>query len=191
MKKDNRLLNKIKYVTGISYINSLFGKSDYRLYPVTRKDYYNRSLAERHEKDAERHEKGKGNKHALSPSNIAYDYFSAAKYWMRASKPKKAYKDYKKAEEFYEKSGNERESREAQRNADRLKKILGGRWHGLEGKIVATILTIGFFGLSIFFINPNLSGKVISNLNQTTSGIIGAVFFIAGLLEAFVLFKKF
>ena len=153
---------------------------------------------------------------ALSPFNIGNEYSAAARNWVKAKEPKKAYEDYVRAAESYLKSAelekkymirkgfksddenygikhqnSIKASKEAQRQAERLKKVLEGKWHGLEGKIVATILTIGFFASSIFFINPNLSGKVIFNLTQTTSSFIGVVLFIAGLVEAFVLFKKF
>ena len=144
----------------------------------------------------------------LHPYNIGNEYSAAARNWIKAKETKKAYGDYVKASEFYlkEAEGHKRyaetqniisggygiryknsmkASKEAQKQAERLKRVLGGKWHGLEGKIVATILTIGFFALSIFFINPNLSGKVISNLNQTASGIIGAVFFVLGLIGIF------
>ena len=180
--------------------------------------------AKNYEENAKMHEGGKrwpggsalGRVKALSPFNIGNEYSAAARNWIKAKEPKKAYEDYIKATEAYLKSAelekkymiskgfksdNEnygikhknsiKASEEAQRQAERLKKVLEGRWHGLEGKIVASILTLGFFTLSIFFINPNLSGKVISNLTQNTSSFIGVILFIAGLVEAFVLFRKF
>ena len=190
-------------------------KKDYYLTKVA-KDYEHR--AERHEKGKWKGSTPRGRIHALSPYNIGNEYSVAARNWVKAGEIKKAYQDYVKASKLYLKQAESRKDymisqgfkdddnnygkmhqncikagEEAQRQAERLKNVLGGNWKGLEGmvgKIAASVLTIGFFSASIFFINPRLSGMVVSGLNPLASNSIGVALLIAGLFTALFVFKK-
>lgn len=54
-------------------------------------------------------------------------------------------------------------------------------------KMVVAVIGIS---LGIFFLSFNLTGNAIANLTNQTSSIIGAVFFIIGILAMFLFFKK-
>lgn len=63
---------------------------------------------------------------------------------------------------------------------------------GLEKAFRVPVLILSILGLALglFFLSSNITGNVISNLTTTSSGIIGALLFIAGLIAVFFLVKR-
>ncbi len=125
----------------------------------------------------------------------ARGYENAAKLRLKVGDIGKAIKDYKKAASLYtdymiKGNGNNTEYQEkalerCERNIERLKKVLRGKWHGLE-RIASIIVLI----TGLFFLSSNLTGNVIGNMTNSTSNWIGGVLFILGLVGALFYFKN-
>ncbi len=60
---------------------------------------------------------------------------------------------------------------------------------GLERKILVVSVALGLIGLLIL-ISSNITGNVVSNLNQTSSNWIGGVLFIIGLIGIFTYLRR-
>ncbi|MDD5191636.1 MAG: hypothetical protein PHH54_02060 [Candidatus Nanoarchaeia archaeon] len=75
------------------------------------------------------------------------------------------------------------------KNAERLKKVSEGKWHGLEGKSFAIIALFSLI-FSFLFLLPNLTGNVIANLTTKNSSIIGAGLFVLGIIGSYFYFRK-
>lgn len=92
-----------------------------------------------------------------------------------------------------ERGRNEMEKNRRKVRDERLLKVgkyLGKREsRGLEGKTAAATAIIGLIG-GLFFLSSNLTGNVIGSLNQTSSNVLGAVFFLVGIVGAFFYFKR-
>lgn len=172
------------------------------------------------ERTAKRRESGKGEFssplgkiHYHDPFSVAKDYEFAARKWITARNPKKAYEDYSKAAKVYSNAAESEQrhirtaegfisnkhqiryeaarekSEEARRNAERLKKVLAGKWNGLTGKTIAAIVIVSLIG-GIFFLSTNITGNAIKNLTISTSSIIGAGLVVVGLGTGFYYFKN-
>ena len=129
-------------------------------------------------------------------------YFLAAKKRLEVGDIGKAIKDYEKASQSYKEyaqdnhrfmsRGNEERlydlAKKSTINANRLRKVRGGKWHGLEG-IAAVIATIGFLS-SIFFLFPSFTGNTIGNLSSKSTGVFGWVLLLIGSISALIYFKK-
>lgn len=71
-----------------------------------------------------------------------------------------------------------------------IEDLVGGKsQEGVAGKVLASIGIAGLLG-GLYFLSNNLTGNVISNLNQTSSNWIGGVLFIIGLVGAFAYFGR-
>lgn len=129
-------------------------------------------------------------------------YENAARDRFAARDVKKAIKNFEKAANIYDKVSEDyaKEDRKAyekyheksldcHRQADRLKRVLKGRWHGLEGK-AAAVIGIGGILLGLFFLSPNITGNVIAGASVKSTSFIGAALFIIGLIAIFIGIKK-
>jgi hypothetical protein len=76
-----------------------------------------------------------------------------------------------------------------ERKEKREQYLLRGKKKSPLETAATTAAIVGFLG-AIFFLSPNLTGNVIGSLNQTSSNWVGAVFFIVGLVGAFIYFRK-
>ena len=101
---------------------------------------------------------------------------------------------------YYNKNELRAKEKECLRQAERLEKVLKGKWKGLRGVVeegsektariaVATASIIGLLG-GIFFLSSNLTGNVVGNMTNSTSNWIGGILFAIGLVGAFFYFKK-
>ncbi len=141
-------------------------------------------------------------------------YEDAAKHYLNAKKPKKAVFCYNTASKQWDfltnyltggKWGNNiksdsplakkiaqynKESDKDLKNAERLKKSLKGKWHGLEGKSISGVLGIvGILGSAFFFSNK-LTGNVVSNIPSQTSNIFGGLLFFIGIVGCLNYFRN-
>ncbi|MDD5192249.1 MAG: hypothetical protein PHH54_05930 [Candidatus Nanoarchaeia archaeon] len=71
-----------------------------------------------------------------------------------------------------------------------LKNLIHLKKEGLEGKVAVFVTSIFSFILALFFLSSNLTGDVISSLNQTSSNVIGLCLLLLGLVGAFMYFRK-
>jgi hypothetical protein len=115
----------------------------------------------------------------------------AARHWVSIGEIHKAIKNYEKAASLYEKSSSadgvigKKKAEKARRNADRLRKVKSGEWHGLEGTAKAAAI-IGIIGGLLFF-SSNLTGNVIGS--QDNTNLIGLAFILIGIIGAFFWMK--
>ena len=213
-KTINRILDKIMYFTGIHQLRNDSRPAGHWLpkgKSSSEKYYHYRASAKNNERHAVMEEKAEGR---VSYAFAGRDYELAARMWLKAHEPEKAYSNYMKASEVYARQAESnkdlpednrsrhrspsygylvRRSDTAKRRAERLKHFLEGKSHGLEGKTAMMTLSIFCLVLGFLFIEPNISGKIISNQNSTNSSYIGGVFFIIGLIAiiiSFILKKK-
>ena len=94
---------------------------------------------------------------------------------------KKGYEGLRKAEEEFQKSGEELFEKPHTKR-DKKKKDLDS--------LLSLIISIAGLGAGIFFLSSNLTGNVTGNLNPTSSNGIGIILFIIGIVGAFVYFRK-
>ena len=66
---------------------------------------------------------------------------------------------------------------------------LRSKSYGLQGVLPAIIGVAGLVG-GLFFLSPNLTGKVTSNLTQNTSNGIGIALIIMGAVVGLVYFRR-
>ncbi|MEK6935649.1 MAG: DUF308 domain-containing protein [Nanoarchaeota archaeon] len=136
------------------------------------------------------------------------DYVSAAKLRVSTGEIRKAISNYREAARLYNSCAEDysaehysdsevlskfgpmykQRADRCQKNADRLRKVVKGKWHGLENTTM-TASIVGLIG-GIFFLSPNLTGNVIGNMTNSTSNIIGAILFAVGIAGAFFYFRK-
>ena len=69
-----------------------------------------------------------------------------------------------------------------------IEKGLKGRSSGLEKSVTAVSIVAVIEG--IFFLSPNITGSVIGSMARSSSNILGAVLFIAGITGAFFISRK-
>ena len=60
----------------------------------------------------------------------------------------------------------------------------------LEGEMIPVIIGAGGLIAGLFFLSSNITGKVIGNLTNSTSNIIGAVLLVVGLVGGFFWFNE-
>jgi hypothetical protein len=79
-------------------------------------------------------------------------------------------------------------------NWDRMYKLNEGKFRIKKRRVLETrltsILAIVGFVIGIFFLQPNITGNVIANLNSVTTNGIGAVFLLIGVVGTFLYFRK-
>ena len=128
---------------------------------------------------------------------------NAARDRFAARDVKKAIKNFEKAADIYDQvsegylkeEGNSKsyhqyqtKSVECHRQADRLKRVLKGKWHGLEGK-AAAIIGIGGIILGLFFLSPNITGNTIAIMSTKSQQYVAIGFFVVGILAGYYWFK--
>jgi len=77
---------------------------------------------------------------------------------------------YRKATEFY----NLPQPTESRNSGERL-----------GDKIITSILTVGSFIIGLYFLSTNITGNVISSLNQSSANFAGILFLIIGLITSY------
>lgn len=138
-------------------------------------------------------------------------YEKAAQHYLNAKKPKKAVNCYESAAKIYDslsefysgkqmgvKTGpiTKKEiayanlSNKDLKNAERLKKSLKGKWHGLEGKAISAILGIGGILGAIFMFSGEITGNAVGNISSQSSNIFGGILFLIGIVGCFNYFRN-
>ena len=144
---------------------------------------------------------------AEEEAEVAEAYIGAAEKFMKAGRPKDALRNYKKSVECYDDCLEKLRDKDTTmlrhagfdtsyytvvykrlrkkyaRIAERLKKVIEGKWHGLEGKAVAVAI-VGILG-GIFFLSSNITGNVIGNMTNSTSNFLGSVLLVIGIIGGF------
>ena len=85
-----------------------------------------------------------------------------------------------KAMEYYKKAGKDKKA------LDLLEKQKG-KMSNLEKSLA--VLSISSIMGGIFFLSPNLTGNVISNISKSSGNILGAILFVLGILGMFFIKK--
>lgn len=209
MKRGNKILNRLKYLSGnrsndysVHRANAekfdKNAKKTYKEYDKILIEIYGANAASRNVQ-VEKIRRPKINELILVMAN---SYEQAAREWLKAGELKKAERDYIDScnlfARLYKDMNNENDPNitsyekgmwRTLHREKRIEKLRKGKWgKGLEGKLPAIIAISGLI-LSLFFLSSNFTGNVIG-LNQTASNWTGIILFLVGIISAVFYFKR-
>jgi len=128
------------------------------------------------------YEQGRTGNHDAEPVRL---YEKAGKEWEAAGDSTRAMDDYIAALHDARKANKKKPGTVSRDEISELEKWVpkfsGPAW---------VVLAIGGILGGLFFLSPNMTGNAITNINQSSSNVLGVILLVVGLVGAFFWVKK-